>query len=229
MDRTIFAFGDIHGYRDLLCEKIDAARASPYFGADSEFVFLGDYVDRGPDSAGVIDKLIEMQAGEHTTICLTGNHELAMRRFLDEPGTLLHWLDWGGGATIASYGVGTPRRALGRPVSWAMRDRLAEAMPPGHLPFLQNLPVSHVRGKYLFVHAGIRPGVAFAEQTDTDMTMIRQPFLAHPGPHSHYVVHGHTPVDEPEILAHRANIDTCAYETGRLTCLAITEKGKFVV
>jgi calcineurin-like phosphoesterase family protein len=229
MSATIFAFGDIHGYLDLLCDRLEAARASPYFGADSEFVFLGDYVDRGPDSAGVIDKLIEMVAGPEKTTCLLGNHELAMLRFLDDPSTLLHWFDWGGAETVASYGVSRPRRVLGRPLGWAMRDALAAAMPQSHLPFLEGLKPWYLAGDNLFVHAGVRPGVPLAEQSISDLTMIRAPFLDHYGPHEHYVIHGHTPVDEPQILPHRANIDTCAYETGRLTCLAITDTGLFVV
>ncbi len=201
---------------------LEQIAASPGFGRDSQLVFLGDYVDRGGQSAGVIDLLASLD-GRDNVHCLTGNHEIAMLNFLSDPVRYSAWLDWGGDATILSYGVRAPHDSDHAAFVTALRDGLAAAMPDHHLRFLRGLKSHLVIDETLYVHAGIRPGVPLAEQSLKDMTEIRAAFLNHRGPHPYYVVHGHTPVSEPEILDNRADIDTGAFASGRLTCLIVED------
>jgi serine/threonine protein phosphatase 1 len=221
----IYAVGDIHGRADLLKTlfgRIDADLAA-HPAAQSQQVFLGDYVDRGPDSAAVLDMLIE-RAQAHEVICLKGNHEILLAEFLEDPSVLTAWAQYGALPTLASYGLSpafhaTPKEQ--RELSASLR----KAMPENHALFLSRLKPSFTAGDYFFVHAGVRPGIPLGRQQEDDLFWIRDDFLICEEPFEKIIVHGHTPVREPEVRPNRINIDTGAYATGRLTCLRL-EGGK---
>jgi serine/threonine protein phosphatase 1 len=218
-DTRIYAVGDIHGRADLLAEitsRIDEdLRRRPI--RDAIEVYLGDYIDRGPDSKGVID-LLAVRLVYHRAVCLRGNHEALMEMFLQDPATLQSWLPLGALQTLASYGV-SPRS--GRPDANDLQRSFVNAFPRSHEVFLQCLRDSFRCGDFLFVHAGIRPGVPIELQDIEDMHWIREEFLNSQQDHGAFVVHGHTPVPHPDIRHNRVNIDTGACWTGILTCIAI--------
>jgi serine/threonine protein phosphatase 1 len=180
-------------------------------------VFLGDYVDRGPDSRRVVDRLIEGPPPGFQWVCLRGNHEDSMVRFLDDDAVAQSWLRNGGLETIQCY-AGHAEAGDGLD---ALRDAFRRAVPRRHLEYLAALPVSHVEGRYLFVHAGLRPGVPLEAQSERDMMWIRDDFLLSDRPFGRIVVHGHSIRPDPEIRPNRIGIDTGAYATGRLTALVL--------
>lgn len=222
----LYAIGDVHGRLDCLAAmhaliEAELARDRP---ADWRIVHLGDYVDRGPQAAQVLDFLAEATARDSRVIALRGNHDEGVLDFLADPPTAGLFLDCGGSATAASYGVVldmTSREALMRG-----RDALAASMPPAHLRFLRNLPCSVSFGDFFFCHAGIRPGVPLDEQDPRDLIWIRGEFTRHPHLHGKVIVHGHTPHHEPEVMGNRVNVDTMAFETGRLTALVVDGSDK---
>lgn len=214
----VYAIGDIHGRLDLLRDLraqivADAHSAN---AADNVIIYLGDYVDRGPDSAGVLDLLIDAPLAGFRSVHLRGNHEEMLLGCLrDAERAARPWVNNGGAQTLQSYGVA----AGGVPAE--VRAAFARALPPRHLAFLDGLPLHHAEGDYLFVHAGIRPGIPLARQAAPDLLWIRDLFLQSPADHGMVVVHGHTPVPEPEIRPNRIGIDTGAFASGRLTCLVL--------
>jgi serine/threonine protein phosphatase 1 len=217
----VYAFGDIHGRADLLKEMftvIDADLARNPVHRPIH-VFLGDYVDRGPDSAVTLDLLIER--GRHfETVCLKGNHEAYMLEVLRDPGKLAEWRKFGGLPTLMAYGL-QPSLNPDAEEQIELIQTLAKYMPETHLRFLESLLPSFVCGDFFFVHAGVRPGVPLKEQTEADMLWIRDEFLDSRENFGKFIVHGHTPVREPDIRPNRINIDTGAYATGNLTLLTI--------
>jgi diadenosine tetraphosphatase ApaH/serine/threonine PP2A family protein phosphatase len=223
----LYAIGDIHGRADLLRELHDMIRAD---AGDQRLyrkmvIYLGDYIDRGDDSPGVIDLLRAETLADagFESKCLIGNHERALLDFLQDPATGPGWVMNGGEATLLSYGVGHPR-GTGLDDRWRwIRDRLLEGIPAAHLAFLNTLEQGHIEGGYLFVHAGIRPGVPLEKQTARDMLWIRGDFLDSKADHGVCVVHGHTVSPEPDIRPNRIGIDTGAYYSGRLTCLVLED------
>ncbi len=219
----IYVIGDIHGRADLLDrlhDRIKAdARAHP--AARQLAVYLGDYLDRGYQSREVIDCLLARPLEGFEAIHLRGNHELVMLDFLEDSGIGLNWLMIGGDATLYSYGVAKAPRAGRQDDLDTVQRTFRDALPQSHLDFYRGLETYHVEGDYLFVHAGIRPGVALAKQVPRDMLWIRNEFLDSAADHGKMVVHGHSIVVEPEIRANRIAIDTGAFATGRLTCLVL--------
>ena len=216
--------GDIHGRLDLLeaiLGRIEADAQSSGHAKYRTLVFLGDYVDRGPDSRGVVEMLIGGLPQGFEAHFLKGNHEAILLNFLDDAWTLDNWLVNGGDATMRSYGVDTDRLArLGAPAElW--RQALQEVLPESHLEFYRSLKLSVAFGDYLFVHAGVKPGVPLAAQSEADLIWIRGPFLNHADPFGKIVVHGHTPGKEPVTRSNRVGIDTGACFTGRLTALRL--------
>ena len=183
-------------------------------------VFLGDYVDRGPDSAGVIEFLLEGIDARFSPVFLKGNHEDLWKRFLDEPEIGPAWFDTGGVMTVVSYGIreGLSGRAANFP---AIALRLREAMPAAHHAFLDGLALSHQSGRYVFAHAGIRPRVPVERQDPQDLMWIRREFLGADAFGGLCVVHGHSQVTEAVDLPHRIAVDTGAYHSGRLTCVVL--------
>ena len=219
----IYAIGDIHGRADLLRRlyRVIADDAARVRDRRRIAVHLGDYVDRGPDSRGVIELVLGAQLEGFERVFLKGNHEQMMLDFLDGTGDALMWFYNGGDATAASYGVDVGG-SLGWDGEWAAeREALRRAVPPPHLAFMRGLELKAVYGDYLFVHAGIRPGVAIEAQDKEDLLWIREPFLGFTGDHAKVVVHGHTVARAPQFAGNRIGIDTGAYATGVLTALVL--------
>ena len=217
----IYAIGDIHGRSDLLrqaFERIEADLAK-YPAADPLEVFLGDYIDRGPKSAEVLTQLIA-RGKTRRAICLKGNHELYILEFLRNPAVLKAWGQFGGLSTLLSYGL-TPSLNPNEEEAAALSAEFDLVLPHTHRRFLGSLPISFTCGDYFFVHAGIRPSAPLSHQRDEDLLWIRDEFLFCEDSLEKIVVHGHTPVMEPEVHRNRINIDTGAYATGRLTCLKL--------
>lgn len=210
--RRIYVIGDIHGsiakLRDLHCQIAADLRARPV--ASALLLHLGDYVDKGGDSRAVVEYLVEEDAVPGTDVLnLTGNHEETMLAALDGDGAAAaDWL-WGGGrATLESWGIDpdSPREAW--PGHFA----------PQHLRFLRRLHLHHQEGGYLFVHAGIRPGIALEDQSREDLIRIRHDFLGSERDHGVVVVHGHTAGFQPVVRDNRICLDTAAWSGGPLTC-----------
>lgn len=224
-DERVYAVGDVHGRDDLLGELHAAIRndiaCSPRVGR-VVVVHLGDYVDRGPDSRAVVERLcLPPPAGVDEVVNLRGNHEALLGDFLNGADVGRAWLQIGGDTTLASYGVGmTPAVAPERRFD-AMRDALNAAMPRAHREWLANLALFHRRGGYLFVHAGVRPGRRWERQRPEDLMWIRDRFLASRADHGAIVVHGHHCTATPDERANRIGIDTGAYFSGVLTCLVL--------
>jgi serine/threonine protein phosphatase 1 len=223
--QAVYAIGDVHGRLDLLEDLLarirdDAARHSED-GART-LIFLGDYVDRGPESRGVVDAVMADPLPGFTPVRLLGNHEEAMLSFLDGESDGLDWLSFGGLETLLSYGV--PLRSLPSSTEAvkALQLSLAEAVPQRHVAFFRNCLLHYSVGDYVFVHAGIRPGISLEKQTQTDLLWIRDDFLRVRIPlPGRVVVHGHTICDLPQNRDHRINVDTGAFVSGRLTCLVL--------
>jgi serine/threonine protein phosphatase 1 len=218
--QRVYAVGDIHGRRDLfeaLLAAIDEddAAAAP---AETTVVLLGDLVDRGPDSAGVIELARQWQRRRRVRI-LGGNHEEMFLRGFDELEIFRHFLRHGGRETVLSYGIDRARflQATMEEAQQLMRD----AVPREDIVFLAGFEDMVQIGDYVFVHAGIDPRVALDEQKPRDLRWIREPFLSHPDSHGPVVVHGHTISDEPEDCGNRIGIDTGAFMSGRLTALVL--------
>jgi serine/threonine protein phosphatase 1 len=218
----VYAIGDIHGRDDLLA-ALHAGIADDLARMPIErpvVVYLGDYVDRGPESFEVIDRLIHGPLPRVQSVHLKGNHEQMMLDFLDD-GADGTWLENGGDATLASYGVPPPH-------PWADADELQEArlllraaVPENHLHFLRGLQLWFSSGGYVFVHAGIHPERPLEEQVVKDLMWIRGPFLSSKKDFGVRVVHGHSITREPDVQHNRIGIDTGAFYSGRLTCLVL--------
>jgi serine/threonine protein phosphatase 1 len=220
----VYAIGDIHGRLDLLMDLheqiLDDAAQHPT--RRRVLVHLGDYVDRGPDSARVLDLLLDRPLPGFEIVNLLGNHEDSMVRFRDDPSVGPAWLYYGGLATLAAYGIEArtyPWRDEGE--LQRLQTLLRQRLPARHLAFIQGLSLHHTEGDYLFVHAGIRPGIALKRQEREDLLWIRDEFLLSRRDHGKVVVHGHTIKEEPDIQPNRIGIDTGAFATGRLTCLVL--------
>jgi serine/threonine protein phosphatase 1 len=216
----IYAVGDLHGRDDLLNDlagliERDCASAS----GEVVTLFLGDYVDRGPDSAAVVERLA---AGRFPTPlrALRGNHEAVLLEFLADPSALAFWRNFGGLETLHAYGVDVSKAMVGQDYE-ETRDAFLAVLPASHRAFLESTELSATIGDYFFCHAGVRPGAPLSTQTAEDLLWIRDGFLSYERPFGKIVVHGHTPVANPEIRANRINIDTGAFATSRLTCLAL--------
>ena len=221
---AVYAIGDIHGRSDLLAElhAAIAADADRRGATRRVIVHLGDYVDRGPDSAGVIYRLMDGIPAGFESIALLGNHERMMLDFLEDASLGPLWLRNGGDATMASYGVAYDARgSMDLQRLRGLQGELRFRLPERHLAFLRDLRLLHVEGDYAFVHAGIRPGVALEAQEEMDLLWVRGLFLRSEHDHEKMIVHGHTIVPDPEILPNRIGIDTGAWYTGRLTSLAL--------
>ena len=187
-------------------------------------IFVGDYINRGPQAKAVIDILTSDLPEGFETIFLKGNHEALLERFLLDPVEQLGvWLNNGGSATMASYGVEPERIELGKDFPLRCRDLFVEAMPPSHKTFFQELTLCVSLGGYFFAHAGVRPDVPLADQSEDDLLWIGKEFLSYDGPLDKVIVHGHTPLNEAQIRENRISIDTRAWYTGRLTAVMLED------
>lgn len=226
----LYAIGDVHGRLDCLTlmHEMIANEIAHDRPADWRVIHLGDYVDRGPQSAQVLDFLIEAKARDPRMLTLMGNHDEGVLQFLADPADAELFVRYGGFDTAASYGVVLDvQTATARLES---HRQLVAAMPQSHLLFLRDLPRSVSFGDFFFCHAGVRPGVPLDAQSPHDLVWIRREFLYHPGLYEKVVVHGHTPVNQPEVMPNRVDVDTAAFDTGRLTALVVDGREKrFIV
>ncbi|WEX08465.1 metallophosphoesterase family protein [Chelativorans sp. AA-79] len=222
----IYAVGDIHGRHDLMAEMHSRIMAEIIEDrpADWRIVYLGDYVDRGPASRQVLEHLSQSVRNDPRVTALAGNHDLGFLAFLAQPRAEGLFARNGGEATARSYSVEIDfgsSEALSRG-----HAALMEAIPREHLDFLHGLKLSASFGDFFFCHAGIRPGVPLEAQSAEDLIWIRERFRHDPTLHPKLVVHGHTPMPEPEIMLNRVNLDTGAWSTGRLTAMMFEGKKK---
>jgi serine/threonine protein phosphatase 1 len=225
--RLVYAVGDVHGRLDVL-RPLMAAIAEDFAAARTTdpalLVFLGDYVDRGPDSKGVVDLVLGLRTlVEFEVRTLKGNHEEAILDFLADPSFGGAWMEHGGGPTLASYGVQPANQRTDTEAWGRAAEQLRQLMPPSHKAFYDSLELMVTEGDYAFVHAGVRPGVALEEQTERDLLWIRQEFIAEAGPHPKVIVHGHTPSEEAQMMPWRLGIDTGCYATGLLTAVRLLD------
>lgn len=216
----VYAVGDVHGRLDLLGRVITAIQNDAEAATEHRLlIFLGDYVDRGPDSKGVVDCLLSPPEG-FVTRYLRGNHDQAVLDFLADPMFYRIWRSYGAAETLVSYGVRPPLYDDDQALVDA-RDALDRALPRRHRAFFENLAPQTQAGDYYFVHAGVRPGVPLHRQSLEDQMWIRDDFLLSNQDFGKVVVHGHTPTDAPVRRRNRIGIDTGAYATGRLTALVL--------
>lgn len=227
----VYAIGDIHGYFDELKRLHDLIEADRKTTGDQNalVVHLGDLVDRGPQSRQIVDYMIKGQADAQPWICLRGNHEHEMLRWLASPHQRdprrpnLHWLHpaAGGRQTLASYGIDASET---RDIDDIHRDAVAH-IPKAHVTFAETLKTSHQMGDVFFCHAGIRPGIPLDQQDEDDLIWIRDDFLIDPYDHGALIVHGHTPVERIEHHGNHLNIDTGA-AWGKPASAVVIEDGK---
>jgi serine/threonine protein phosphatase 1 len=222
----LYAIGDIHGHLGLLRAAHDLIADDIARHGKGPVIHLGDLVDRGPDSRGIIDHLMQGLAGGENWVVLKGNHDRMFRRFLrnphePEPGLRpdLGWLHpkLGGPDTLRSYGV---ENAGDRPTAKVHAEAVS-AVPQAHLDFIASCPTLHLAGDCAFVHAGIRPGVPLDQQTETDLVWIREPFLSEVTSHGPLIVHGHTAIDAATHYGNRLNLDSGAAYGGPLSAVVI--------
>lgn len=215
-----YVIGDVHGRCDLFDRLIEAIERDDREGepADTTVVLLGDLVDRGPDSAGVVSRAIEWQASRRVVL-LAGNHEEMFLESFGSEGVLRHFLRHGGRQTLLSYGLS--RDEYDAATIDELQALMPQIVPQSHRDFLSAASNHLVAGDYLFVHAGIYPDVPLDEQQDHHLRWIREPFLDHSARHEYMVVHGHTITEEVDFRSNRLGIDTGAYRTGRLTALVL--------
>ena len=215
----LYAIGDIHGRADLLddiLEKIDKDAS----GLDNAtLIFLGDYVDRGPASSQVIDRLISLRTDFDNAVFLKGNHEAAMVDFLNDPEDMHHWLNWGGEQTLESYGIAQILARSPQSIGAEFND----VLPTAHRAFVDGLKLSHRAGDYFFVHAGVRPGIALDDQKEEDLLWIRKHFhnTSRDERPDATIVHGHQAVKKAEDHGWRINVDSSAYRSDKLTAVAL--------
>ena len=224
----LYVIGDIHGRLDLLDQLIEAIRRDvDEHGNDSLTVTLGDYIDRGPNSRGVIERLLA-NPFPGRFVALKGNHEALLESFLDEPTIGSQWRHLGGLETLHSFGVPVASLMVARNYDQAA-EQLRTALSQEHTSFLASLKTSLIVDQYFLCHAGVRPGIPLERQSEEDLLWIRDEFLNSRIDFGKIVVHGHTPVEEPEVLSNRINIDTGAFATGRLTCVVLEgESHRFI-
>ena len=221
--RRVYAVGDIHGRLDLvdrLLGLIDAddLRRGP---AATELIFLGDLVDRGPDSRGVVERLMALRESRPVRF-LRGNHEeVFLHTLAGDLRALRFLIRIGGRETLLSYGISAEEY---RELDYDELMALVRArVPPDHIAFLDSFEDWIEIGDYLFVHAGIRPGVALAEQKSSDLCWIRDEFLRHRESFGRMVVHGHSITEAIDERANRIGIDTGAFASGRLTAIGLQD------
>lgn len=228
--RRLYAIGDVHGRLDLLdqllarIEEDDASRG----GAQTGIILLGDLIDRGPDSAGVVERVRQMCASRNDIRCLCGNHEEILLGAYDGDSDLVRlFLRAGGYEALLSYGMDAA--AIDHASIAELVEMMERNIPGEQIAFLRSLEDYVVEGDYLFVHAGIRPGLPIEQQTSRDLRWIRQPFLDHGGSHGKIVIHGHTITEQVDERANRIGIDTGAYRTGCLTALGIEGEQRWII
>jgi Calcineurin-like phosphoesterase len=220
----VYAIGDVHGRDDLLEDLLDQivfhAQSTP--AEHRVLVFLGDYVDRGWQSREVLERLASFNLDGFEAVFLKGNHEEALLSFLDDPHFLENWRQYGGLETLHAYGLKDLNFRADEDYLRNVHSEFVTALPAHHRAFLLGLPTKYELGGYLFVHAGVRPGVPLEMQQEHDLRWIRDEFLNSQQDFGKRIVHGHCPEEEPQVRPNRIGIDTGAYITGVLTAAVLT-------
>ena len=228
--QRIYVIGDIHGRADLLTKLLSAIQLDAQATDKHNFlIYLGDYIDRGPQSREVIDLILNTACRGFTQIHLMGNHEEFLLRFLNAPEQSAPWLEYGGKETLLSYGVSVPLGVLTPNKLKGIAVDLLSALPKEHRLFFERLHDFYELGDYFFTHAGINPNRPLHRQISDDLRWIREPFLSHTPPYAKIIVHGHTITDTPEFHQNRISIDTGAYHSGRLTCLVLEQNTRRII
>ncbi|ARO31485.1 metallophosphoesterase domain-containing protein [Rhizobium sp. NXC14] len=213
-----YAIGDIHGRYDLLLKAEEAIlQDGERLPGQKLIVTLGDYIDRGPESAQVITHLMEPPPDGFDRICLAGNHEIAMLDYVDGWLPYDDWMRMGSAESLKSYGLDPEHLPLVFPSGAQLDAFLRQSLPHTHIDFMRALPIMLDTPSVVFVHAGIDPMLPLSAQTEEDLVLIRHRFLESRVPLPKLVVHGHTPSDEPDIRPRRLNLDTRAFRSGKLT------------
>ena len=223
-DTVVYAIGDVHAVRNSDRWSRRSNCDALAFRGRKIIIMLGDYVDRGTQSARVLDHLVAPPPRGFLRVCLAGNHEVAMLNYLDGYLSRELWLTAGGLETLYSYGVDPARLGNLYGSSEEVDQRIREAIPASHVRFMRRLPMMVCSKKFVFVHAGIRPGIDLAAQDEDDLLTIRSDFFEAAHLLDRWVVHGHTPVDMPKLEGRRLGIDTGAFQSGRLTAVRIAGK-----
>jgi serine/threonine protein phosphatase 1 len=214
---AVYAIGDVHGcLAQLQALEAIIAEDGKAIPGEKWLVTLGDHIDRGPDSAGVISHVMGPAPEGFERFSLLGNHEAIMLDFLGNPEAHAYWLDEGGLETLASYNHGTSLNDDPTATHW---------IPEAHLDFMAELPIYLSLPGWLFVHAGIRPGLPLSEQTDEDLIWIRAPFLTSQLTGGLRVVHGHTPSPDIVVTPHRIGVDTQCFQSGKLSAVRVMPDG----
>ncbi len=219
----IVAIGDIHGRLDsleILLEKLETTLLEK--GDGLHFVLLGDYIDRGPSSCQVINKLLKWKYFGQS-IFLMGNHERFLLNFLVDPIKFAEWLQYGGIETLISYQVFPKPGSQSQQQLISIKEELASKIPDAHLEFLKSLKLSYTSGDFMFVHAGVDPSIPLDKNPEEILLWIREPFLSYPKPLPKVIVHGHTISSNgiPEIRINRVGLDTGSYLNGKITAMAV--------
>lgn len=228
--QRLYAIGDIHGRLDLLGELVALIEADNQARdvAETRIIFLGDLVDRGPESRGVVECVMQLVGGSDQVTCLKGNHEeLLIRSWEGDRRTAAVFNRNGGRETMLSYGVNPEEYDSGD--LGDLVDLVGSHVPPNHIAFLDGLPEWVQAGDYLFVHAGIRPGIALDDQNAADLRWIRTEFTENRGDHGMMVIHGHTITEFVDEQVNRIGIDTGAYATGRLTAIGLEDDARWFI
>ncbi|MGN6099753.1 MAG: metallophosphoesterase [Devosia sp.] len=223
---AIYAIGDVHGCLEQFL-KLEAEIVADGAAIEGEkwIVTLGDYIDRGPSPPAVLDHILSPAPQGFRRFALIGNHEQLLLDFLTDPPNHLEWLEWGGLETAAAYGMPPDPAQRWRVVPERFAEELAPRVPERHLELLRGLPTLLSVPGFVFVHAGIRPGVPLDAQDDEDLIWIRAPFLNHRFSGEVTIVHGHTPVEAVEPLPGRIDIDTGCFYSGVLTAVRVLPTG----
>lgn len=226
----IYAIGDVHGRADLLALLLEAILEEVTAGGNATIVGLGDYVDRGPDSRGVLDLLASVRRAQGAKLhLLRGNHEDTLLKFLDDASVGHSWCEYGGLQTLASYGVQPPEDDDDASGWEETRRAFRAALPQAHLDLLNSTTASYEAGDYFFCHAGARPGVPLEEQTDQDLMWIRKAFLDDSKRFSKVIVHGHSVGEAVQADHRRIGVDTGAYATSALTAVKLDGPRRFLL
>ena len=230
-DTRVYAIGDIHGCHDLMIRMLDKIQSDARSLEDDrvvKIVFLGDYIDRGDDSAMVLETLHRLSSDVSGNVFfLKGNHEASLLTFLEDPLFGKDWLNFGGKQTLASFGITARSHVVSGDELHAMADELAAKVKP-YLPFLKSMPVFHQTGNVVFCHAGLSPRRGVDEQHDEHFLWGHSDFLQDCPLPGFCVVHGHYDNPKPVSLAGRICIDTGAYYSGTLTAVRMDEAVEFL-
>lgn len=231
--KTVFAIGDVHGMIDL-ARKAEMKIADDYdFDPDTTLIlYLGDLVDRGPETAFLLDWLLVRSKTGAERMFLRGNHEEMMEAFLNDPGQHMNWLDFGGYETLNSYGIMQSHKKLHNMRAKDLTVLLQTTISDSHRRFIADTIDAIESESFLFVHAGVVPDLPIAKQSRDDFLWARDRFMAHEGGFEKTIVHGHTPVKTARYSHDRVSVDTGAYQTGRLTVAKIaieTNSVEFIV